>query len=42
MKKDYQKPIIEIIRFNCDVLTASAGGGSSEEEIDVGKEWYGK
>lgn len=42
MKKDYQKPTIEIITFNYDVLTVSAGGGDSEKAINVGEKWYDK
>jgi len=40
MKNNYEKPVLEIITFNYDVLTASAGNGTGESEIDVGDDWY--
>lgn len=41
MKKDYDKPYLEVITFNIDVSAAGSGpaGGSSEGEVDV-DEWY--
>lgn len=38
MKKSYEKPVIEVITFEYDVLTASAGGGTTD--VDIGDEWY--
>lgn len=40
MKNIYEKPTLEIITFNYDVLTASGGTGNGETEIDVGDDWY--
>lgn len=42
MKKTYEKPIIEVMIFEYDVLSASVPQGSAEVEIDVGEKWFGK
>lgn len=42
MKKEYIKPIIEVVTFNFDVATISGpAGGDSDGEQDV-SDWYDK
>lgn len=39
MKKDYNKPVLEIVEFEYNVLTESATEGTGETEINV-EDWF--
>lgn len=40
MKKDYEKPIVEVFIFEYDIVAAGSGpGGDGEGEQDVG-DWF--